>query len=189
HNFRHRARCGRVCGNLVMQRFLNTDYPKLLELLYDAALDPGCWQAFLDALPACFGHGSGVMHFENAEASSMPTTIGFGHDPAFAASFQAYYYSINPYPVVGFRTLPVGEVACSSRIVPVETVEKTEFFNDWMRPQGISSDHLGMLLQRSSGARVLFAVSPHVSVYSRHRETYAAQLQLCRIGLAMPTVD
>lgn|SRR5262245_16214154 len=161
-----------------MQRFLTTDYPKLLELIYDAALDPGCWQAFLDALPACFGNASGVMHFESAEASSMPVSIGFGHDPAFAASFQTYYYSINPYPVVGFQTLPVGEVACSSRVVPVETVEKSEFFNDWMRPQGISSDHLGMLLQRSSGARVLFAVSPHVSVYSRHRETYAAQLQL-----------
>ena len=161
-----------------MRDFIERDLPKLLDLLYDAALDSTCWQTFLDALPGCFGGATGVMHYFDAETGTMSVSAGFGHDPAFAASYGCYYSGVNPYPPVGFRKLPVGKVAYSSSVLPVETVERTEFFNDWMKPQGIPSDHFGLLLCNNRRGSILLGLAPHVSVYSKSRRTYAAQLQL-----------
>jgi hypothetical protein len=131
-----------------MHNFIECEFPALLDLLYDAALAPARWQTFLDALPTCFGGASGVMHFFDAETGTMSISAGFGLDPSFGESYGTYYSGVNPYPAIGFRKLPVGKVAYASSVLPVETVERTEFFNDWMKPQGIPSDPLGVLLPR-----------------------------------------
>jgi hypothetical protein len=50
-----------------MPRFTEATLLNLLELLYEAAIDPCCWQAFLDALSSPFGGPNGILHKYNYE--------------------------------------------------------------------------------------------------------------------------
>jgi len=160
-----------------MRRFADNDFPTLLELLYDAALDPSRWQAFLDALMHGFGDARGVLHLFDA-GETTTTMLGFGHEPAFAESYAAHYGRVNPYPAVGFQRLRMGKVDYASNLFPTGSIEKSEFFNDWMRPQGITTDHLALLLRNDGRGMALLAVAPHASIFGKNRERYTAQLQM-----------
>ncbi len=161
-----------------MRRFVENHFPKLLDLLYDAALDPLRWQTFLDALSQNFGGSTGVLHLFDAATQSVPSFATFGHDPAYIASYAAHYAGVNPYPNIAFHKLPIGKTLYASDYLLPETVEVTEFFNDWMKPQGITSDHLALSLRNDGHGAAVLGVAPHASVYSKGRKRYAAQLQL-----------
>jgi len=50
-----------------MPRFTETTLQNLLELLYEAAIDPCRWQAFLDGYRHPFGGPNGILHKYNYE--------------------------------------------------------------------------------------------------------------------------
>jgi len=149
--------------------------PQLLELLYAAAVEPAGWPAFLDALSASFGAANGALHSFDRELNRLGVVMNFGADPAYQASFLTHYSHINPY-AKGSADLELGVVVPASAAISVEAVERTEFFNDWMRPQGIPTDHLGVRLFDNGTEHVLLAVAPQASVFERHRECYERQL-------------
>src|SRR5262245_29838432 len=104
-----------------MRNFIERDFPALIDLLYDAALDPTRWQVFLDALPDTFGNARGVVHSYNATTDAVPFFAAFGHDPAFSSSYLAHYSNVNPYPTSRFHNLLVGRVHYSTDYLSAET--------------------------------------------------------------------
>jgi hypothetical protein len=90
--------------------FIEKEFPRLLDLLYDAPLDPEGWPVFLDALPASFGGASGILQFIDVATSAIRAFHGFGADPVFIDSYAEHFASINPYAPVGFERFPVGKV-------------------------------------------------------------------------------
>jgi DNA-binding CsgD family transcriptional regulator len=161
-----------------MRNSYEKEFPRLLDLLYDAALDPERWQAFLDALPGQFGGAWGVLHSYDVATAETTSFRHFGNDPAFNSSYANYFHSINPYPLARFETIPVGKVICASDYLPAEFVEHTEFYADFMKPQGITTDHLGISLHNDRESVTLLAICPHESVYRNNRETYESRLVL-----------
>ena len=160
-----------------MKNFVEREFLKLLDLLYDAALDPERWPAFLDALPGSFDGATGIIHVSDTAPNSQPISVSFGHDSGFAASLASYYADLNPYPAIGFHKLPIGRVVHSADYLPVEAVEDSEFFNDWMKPQKMHPDHLALLLRNDRGLALL-GVAPRASNYAGRRQSYAKRLQL-----------
>src|SRR5258708_9045305 len=161
-----------------MRAFIEKDLPRLLDLLYDAALDPDGWQKFLDALPGPFGGACGVLLFYEVTTRGAPSFRNFGGDPEFTTSFANHFASINPYPLRGFENMPVGQTIYATEFLEAEVLKKTEFYSDWMRPQGITADHLTLALNKTGGSGALISIAPHASVYRNQRDAYRQRLSL-----------
>jgi DNA-binding CsgD family transcriptional regulator len=158
-----------------MSRFDSDDLPRLLERLYDAALEPQKWPDFLHVLSQSFGGACGIMHLC---AGTTLTSINFGNDPTHEASYVEHFAKLNPYPAVGFHKLPIGKVSYATDFLDAASVERTEFFNDWMKPQGITCDHLGVSLYNDQRNVTLLSIAPNASVHGRWRDEYFRQLKL-----------
>jgi len=160
-----------------MEAFLQ-QYSVLVELIYDAAIDPSAWPFFLAALSKAFDGATGLLHHYDASLKMAPTFHDFGHDPTFIQSYADHYALINPYPAESFGRLPTAKVDYAGTLLPAEAVTKTEFYNDWMKPQGISPNHLGVILSRSEDVMALLCVAPQDQVFDRDPKDFAGRLQL-----------
>lgn len=159
-----------------MDKFVERDFPRLLELLYDAALDARLWPAFLDRLAASFGDACGIVRI--MDNGCAPTFHTYGSDPEYQKSYADYYRTVNPYSEEALSEMPLGRVAFASQLVEAESVEQSEFFNDWMKPQGISPHHFGVAFRKDEAGSAILSVAPHESVFAKDRKRFAKQLTL-----------
>lgn len=161
-----------------MPHFEEKELPKLLDLLYDAALNPGRWGPFLDALPSSFDGACGILQRIDVPASTVRAFHGFGVDPAYTASYGEHFAGINPYAPIGFQNLPVGKVVDATYFLDPETVQRTEFFQDWMRPQGITADHLAVSCRKDEDSVTVLSIAPHASQYRERKASAQHRLSL-----------
>lgn len=100
---------------------------KLCELVYDSIEDPKAWPEFLARF-------ADKMHATVAFSFEPPKITGsFGVNPAWWKAYEARYHSVNPYLPYRFTA---GKVSLSGEQLVTPILESTEFYNDWMRPQG-----------------------------------------------------
>lgn len=154
------------------------ELPRLLDLLYQTALDPTRWSTFLKELPPMFGGANGILQLFDAEARSFNWFIQFNSDPSFSKSYVEHYAVLNPYAVSDLALVPVGELTSATKIVKQQDLARTEFYNDWMHPQGIPEDHFGISLYRDSNRATIFSIAPHVKFHRRNYDEYVRRLNL-----------
>ena len=152
-----------------------TELPRLLNLLYDTALDAAEWPTFLNELPAVFGGARGIMHVHGPGGQEFLT---FGHDPRFLDTYASHYWRVNPYPASGLHRLRLGVVSDATNLLDAATAQKTEFYNDWMRPQSISPDHLGVAIRNTGEEVVVLCVAPDFDRHEDARVQYRTELGL-----------
>jgi DNA-binding CsgD family transcriptional regulator len=160
-----------------MDAFL-AEFSKLVELIYEAGINPSGWPAVLSALSKSFAGASGLLHRYDPQTGRVFAFEEFGHDPAFSKAYVQHYASINPYPAESFHHLASGKVDYAGTLLPVQQVTGTEFFNDWMKPQGISPNHLGVVLSRAGGAMSLLGFAPQARVFDKDPQKFGNRLQL-----------
>jgi DNA-binding CsgD family transcriptional regulator len=160
-----------------MDAFLK-EFSDLVELIYDAGANPSGWRTFLAALSNVFECASGLLHRYDPSLGSVPAFEEFGHDTAFSETYARYYASINPYPAESFHRLATGKVEYAGTLLPVSEVIGTEFYNDWMKPQGISPNHLGVVLSRTDGVMSLLCVAPQARVFDKDPKKFGDRLQM-----------
>ncbi|OJU26457.1 MAG: hypothetical protein BGN89_16920 [Alphaproteobacteria bacterium 64-6] len=160
-----------------MEDFQMAEFPKLLNLLYDAAIDPTRWQTFLNVLSSTFSNANGILYEFDRETGHTQFSFGFGNDPAFIAPYLDHFQHINPYRDAS-GCAPLGVACRSSLVLDVESVSKSEFYNDWMRPQGIPADHLGLLLERRPTTHITFGLAPNAKALAKHNKKYIQWLNL-----------
>jgi DNA-binding CsgD family transcriptional regulator len=100
-------------------------------------LEPECWPEFLNRLREELRLASLSMILRHPSADDLGIIVSSGGDPYYNQSYRSYFYQVNPY-------LPWGPVAEEGRVVladsvlPQSELRCTEFYNDWMRPQGLA---------------------------------------------------
>jgi len=158
-----------------MSKFTDTTFPHLLDLIYAAGLEPSAWQTFLDALTEPFGGANGVLYAYDKQSGLTDFSFNYGTDPAFHASYADHYYKLNPYgsAVIG---LEVGRVLPARYTGRMSEIIRSEFYNDWMKPQGIPADHFGVMLRNDEREHVVIGIAPHTSLFVRHHDRYAREL-------------
>jgi len=161
-----------------MKQFVDKELPELLDLLYEAALDPERWPAFFELMSKRFADAKGLLQFYDRMLGANSANLNFGTQPEFLKSFAEHYANANPYPTLAYGALPVGVVVRASRVVDEPTLATTEFYNDWMRPQAISPHHLGVVLQKNRRTMVLLGIAPDAVALRRAPDTYRKKLQL-----------
>jgi DNA-binding CsgD family transcriptional regulator len=154
------------------------EFSDLIELIYAAGTNPASWPAVLAALSKAFAGASGILHRYDPLTGQVFAFEEFGHDADFNRIYIQHYAGINPYPAESFHRLETGKVDYAGTLLPVSQVMGTEFYNDWMKPQGISPNHLGVVLSRSGGAMSLLCVAPHARIFDKNPEQFGERLQM-----------
>jgi len=110
--------------------------PDLIAQIYDAVLDPRRWQAFVETLGRSFG-GTCALFAQDGENTATVVSAVAGMDPSFLRSYAEHYYKTNVW-IPGMKAAPSPSVLTGDQVVARAVFEKSEFYNDYWRPQGLS---------------------------------------------------
>ncbi|MEN2709122.1 helix-turn-helix transcriptional regulator [Sphingomonas sp. NPDC092331] len=152
----------------------------LIDAIYASALDSGRWMDFLDQVTRTLSGFSTIYRWQHASPhDNQPLFHNFGD---FGQSYIDHFQSRNVWVTGSKATARTSAVLSSEQIVPIEELERTEFYADWMRPQklkhGIScllhagqqySYHLGIIRGPEFGAfaeaeqQLLSDLLPHMA--------------------------
>jgi DNA-binding CsgD family transcriptional regulator len=107
----------------------------LIDSVYAATTAPERWSAFLDRVsrvysgPAALriGHGADIRKHQISAAT---------FDPAFLQSYAMHYGEVCPFTKRD-ATEQTPTLIVEEGLMPLREVERTEFYADWMRPQGL----------------------------------------------------
>jgi len=153
---------------------------QLVGMAYDAALDESKWVSFLEAFATAVAGSSAILRSHDTDNRSASFSASVGYDPAWQAAYCQHFVKIDCYNHVMDRYAP-GQIVSSSQHVDQRELRKTEYFNDYLRPQDklhaigttlLKTDDHTLLLaaQRSKStegfgkeeARLIGILAPHV---------------------------
>jgi len=181
----------------------------LIPLLHRAALDPAGWMPFVEALETALGGAKVALHGVDARSGAMFMSAHGGYAPDAQQDYIAHYHRVNPFLALSDRVAP-GEVRISRQDIDDADLARTEFYNDWMRPQedlisavalrsvplGARSLVLSLNLRRRGRSHteilardVLTALSPHVSHAFHVSETIAELTAQAATGFSGPVPE
>jgi DNA-binding CsgD family transcriptional regulator len=142
-------------------------YTRLVAHVLSAALDQRAWHGFLADLSLAVGGGT-YTHIL-AHDVTLGRHLGdlyYGYDPVWAPSYQQYYHRVNPW-LANAGQEPVGRALPSAAMYPDDLFTRTEFYADWVRPQGDLIGGGGMVVARSPLA--VFKVGACIRARDRDR--------------------
>ena len=122
---------------------------ELIELVYDAVLDPGLWPRFLRALAGAIGGASIGMSLRHPRPGDPGWVLFHDTDPAYDAAYQERFFRIDPFRARSSTLAPGSCEVMAGGAVDATALARSEFYNEWMRPQGwLPSPSLGVTLDR-----------------------------------------
>jgi DNA-binding CsgD family transcriptional regulator len=109
------------------------DFDDLIGQTYDAALGTMDWTVPVERLMQAVGGTTAVLRWRGRPAATAVTING---NPASHALYDAYYRDLDPlWPMIRQRT--PGAVVDDRTLVTEQALQQTEFYNDFMRPNGL----------------------------------------------------
>jgi len=120
----------------------------LLDQIYGAAIDPVQWTDALRILTHSTGSEVCALFFQDKGGARVIEFVG--QDETAVAAYNEYYCARNPWTKIPRKTLG-DRVGCGHEYLDKGLFERTEFYNDWLRPQGLY-DSMGYIVERSDGA-------------------------------------
>lgn len=106
----------------------------LIARAYDAALGPERWPEFLASLAEAVGAASAAFYLHDGGTDKIGFNYYFGFKPAFITSYARHMASVDPW-LAAAKSLPEGSVFTGQSLVPNRSLEHTEFYDKWLRPQ------------------------------------------------------
>lgn len=128
----------------------------LISDIYAALLGHGDWQSFLDRLTTILPNGKATLFYHDFAARSGGLSINAGIDPDQAAAYKEHYAARNPWMPKAL-TRPIGLGVRSEKMLPHSDLLRTEFFADFLRPQGLCTG-VGVTMFRDSGCNFMLSL-------------------------------
>jgi len=126
-------------------------FSDLISRIYDAALDPALWSEAL----------AGICEFTNGSAAALlsiggsgTTLFHHGVEPPYAKAYSEAYSKLAPAAMTRFA---VGRLVSASDLLPYNEFLKTQFYQEWLRPQGVVDGAI-VLLEKSATDCMFFGV-------------------------------
>jgi DNA-binding CsgD family transcriptional regulator len=111
------------------------DGTALIAQAYDAALGREAWPDVLLRLAALLGGDSSATLHPTGTPLPQDAAVRIGVDPGYVPLYNAHYHAT--WPVLpALRRLPAGAVFADRMVVPESDFRRSEFYNDYARPQG-----------------------------------------------------
>ncbi|QPK64485.1 helix-turn-helix transcriptional regulator [Methylomonas sp. LL1] len=131
-------------------------YDDLIGKIYDASVMPELWPIFLEQLSDIFSsRGTALYLVDFASRSSIchSDDISFIQSvriaPEAGASYDRYYSKVNVW-FENSRHLAEGKLVTTDRLLPARELVRTEWYNDWLKPQGYFHAMVGHLLKQDT---------------------------------------
>jgi DNA-binding CsgD family transcriptional regulator len=131
---------------------------ELLALAYEAGAAPERWPRFLEALGRSIGDRAVTVQVENFADASGSLVAATRVDPAYAAAYVEHFAPLNPWIRGQPDTLHAGAVLVGEAVVPRSELVHTEFYADFLRPQGVV-DSIAAVVERDNGTTALVTVA------------------------------
>jgi DNA-binding CsgD family transcriptional regulator len=149
-------------------------FSELIGSIYDTGLDFTRWPATLDRLADAFGGSATALGRQDAVTQSGDVILARS-EPVFTRRYSEYYASRNII-YQHARNLPAGTILTERMVMPKEQFLKSEFYNDFLRPQDVhSSLTIYLLRDRRWSIRI------GIGLPRKHDEWTKAQLDFCRM--------
>lgn len=118
-----------------MLEFSAAGFSKLTTQIYAAALDRRHWVSLFDSLFAASG-GAHISVFGFDQRTGVSFNLESPHyAPEYMASYEAHFGALNAW-MPGAARFGVGAANYCENALAFEDLRRTEFYNDWVRPQG-----------------------------------------------------
>jgi DNA-binding CsgD family transcriptional regulator len=105
----------------------------LVKLTYEAATDPSRWNDFLRLFGEAIHASSAVFLIHDKTYQKANVSMSIGVEPAWVKPYQEYFVAINPW--LEGNPFRRGVVAAGEQILNGRELVRTEFYNDFLRPQ------------------------------------------------------
>jgi DNA-binding CsgD family transcriptional regulator len=132
----------------------------LVDHIYGAVENEALWPTFLDRFAHVLQAQIGTLYIHDVRTQKGSAELVTGMDPAFNKDYRAYYAPRNVYMTQGKALLVAGNVMTSEELCPDEKVLPSEFYNEWIRPQGLRRGLNGVLFNEGSLAGSIGAIRP-----------------------------
>jgi DNA-binding CsgD family transcriptional regulator len=130
---------------------MDSDLTELTGLAYDAVIAPERWTTFLAALARAMGGASLGMSLRHPRDGNPGWVVFHDADDAFARSYGEHFFRIDPFRVRSDALAPGSCEVMAGGTIEAAAVERSEFYNDWMRPQGfVPAPSIGLTLDRDA---------------------------------------
>jgi DNA-binding CsgD family transcriptional regulator len=111
-------------------------FSKVVEAIYDCALDPSRWQDTLRMIADLCQ--SQVCHFNVHDYVNGRTEliVGLGYSEEFVRLHEEKYAAMNPFWVLG-QMQPVGTVVTQAMLIDDAEFHEGRYYKEWVKPQGL----------------------------------------------------
>lgn len=107
---------------------------KLVGMAYEAALDESKWPSFLEAVVSAMGGASALLRSHDNLNHSASFNASVGYDPAWQAAYCKHFVKLDYYNHMMVQYAP-GRIFSSDQHIDQRALRKTEYCNDYLRPQ------------------------------------------------------
>ncbi len=127
----------------------------LIDLIYAAATDPAGWPAFLEQLARTSESAMAGLALHDLQTHRREWVWQFGVDPA-ALDEDARWAPRNPFMLKGGHLVSTGSAINVEAVVPDREVVGTEYFNEYLRRQGVLHHIAACIFREQSMTAMLF---------------------------------
>lgn len=160
-------------------------YDELVGAIYDAAVDTELWPLFLERVSDLFGSRGTVIYLvDYADRSVLCQSPVFSFlrhvrlDPDYIHSYDRHYSKVNVW-FDRSKDLPEGVPTTGDLLYPEDELPKTEWYGDWLRPQGYFHVLTGHLLKQDN-------LAVRLSVFRQERQAGFGPDELAGYARLMP---
>jgi len=121
-----------------------------VDRIYDAALAPERWEAFLEALSKDLRAANLHLVFSAPISGDRGVVASVGMDERHRDAYLSHFHRLNPWRLIRPEAIE-GEIRLGDALVPEAELARTEFYNDWMRPQRIAHPLAAVLRSTDRG--------------------------------------
>jgi len=138
--------------------------------IYDAAVEPELWTGTLERLTAFLGGNASNLFMSTGQRETVGFMASAHVEPAFNDAYRDYYASINVWIQAAYEArLPIVDPRVCSEFYPVADLERSEFYNDFLRPQDFHDGCGGPLRYDGAEMSVATVLRPRTAKpFDRH---------------------
>jgi DNA-binding CsgD family transcriptional regulator len=144
----------------------------LLDALYEAAVDSSRWVDFLNQLTRTAGGDSAALVLHDFENASSSVAQQFGLSSNGTHLYAQHYYKLDVWTSRARELRTPVLITTSEQLCPWNEFLRTEYYNDFLRPNGIA--HGAFSVVKSSDSHIT-----SLSIYKGHKGEFTdAELEI-----------